>query len=130
VNLGLSGKVRWIKKADRGEIRDLLQEASAAVYPSLWENFPYACLEAMATGVPVIASRCGGVGEIITDGETGLLFEPFSQAGLAEALKRLSGDAALSDRLGGAGRARVLSLCDPGRAAEAAEKFYRGILDG
>jgi glycosyltransferase involved in cell wall biosynthesis len=82
--------------------------ARALVLPSEWyENAPLAALEALASGVPVVASRIGGNPEIVRDGETGLLFEPGDAEGLAERLRRLEGDPQIAQQLGRRGREMV-----------------------
>jgi glycosyltransferase involved in cell wall biosynthesis len=84
----------------------LLASSDAVVIPSRLlsngrsEGLPVVCLEAMAAGRAVIASRTGGLAEIIRDGHNGLLFEPADAAALAEKLRRVLNDAALGDRLG------------------------------
>ena len=65
-----------------------LVEFSMAVVPSRWENLPYTCIEAMATGLPVLVSPHGGMAELIVDGESGWVAREGSPAGLAEALTR------------------------------------------
>ena len=65
-----------------------LSEFSIAVVPSRWENLPYTCIEAMATGLPVLVSPHGGMAELIVDGESGWVAREGSPAGLAEALTR------------------------------------------
>ncbi|MGH7718160.1 MAG: glycosyltransferase family 4 protein, partial [Gemmatimonadaceae bacterium] len=67
---------------------DLLRRARAAVVPSRWENFPNTCVEAMCSGLPVIASREGGMAEMIEDGKTGWLAPSADARGLTEALTR------------------------------------------
>jgi glycosyltransferase involved in cell wall biosynthesis len=64
-------------------------------------------MEAMASGVPVVASRLSGIPELVVNDETGLLVEPRDVEGLAVALERLHGDAGLRRRLGKAGREKV-----------------------
>jgi glycosyltransferase involved in cell wall biosynthesis len=82
--------------------------ASAIVVPSEWyENCPMSVLEAMAYGKPVVASRIGGIPELVVDGETGLLFEPGDASGLRTNVSRLMGDASLRTRMGAAGRIRA-----------------------
>lgn len=129
-SLNLTDRVRWIKSVNREALKDLLAKARVAVYPSLWENLPYACLEAMVSGIPVIASRCGGLEEIIIHGENGLLFQPLSSSGLCAKLKELLSDEVLSADLAGQGRARVLAVCAPDVLAARAETFYQGLLNG
>ncbi len=80
---------------------------SAALVPSIWaEPFGLVALEAMAAGRPVIASRVGGLAEIVLDGETGLLVPPGDSAALAGAVERLLADPALAATYGNNGRAR------------------------
>jgi glycosyltransferase involved in cell wall biosynthesis len=127
---GLKEKVTWIKGPDRPEIRDLLGRARIAVYPSVWENFPYTCLEAMATGVPVVASRCGGYCEMIEDGKSGRLFTPLNAGELCDVLAGLLADADLSARLGRGGRQRVIEAYSVERVSAAAETFYERTAHG
>jgi glycosyltransferase involved in cell wall biosynthesis len=83
----------------------LLSSCAAIVIPSRvladgrTEGTPVVCLEAMAAGLPVVASRVGGLAEIITDGHNGLLFEPGNHAMLAEKLSFVFSDAALRRKL-------------------------------
>ncbi len=89
--------------------RDLerdLRHACALVYLSEQEGLGSAALLAMSAGVPVVASRCGGLMEIVRDGETGLLVENSPQA-VASALTRLLQDPALADRLAAAARRQI-----------------------
>jgi glycosyltransferase involved in cell wall biosynthesis len=77
------------------------------VIPSVWEPFGLVAAEAMAVLRPVVASRVGGLPEIVIDGETGLLVPPADPAALTQAVNRLLADPALGQRLAAAGRARV-----------------------
>jgi len=79
----------------------------AFVLPSHTEGLPRVVLEAQATGTPVVATRVGGVPEVIDDGETGLLVDPRDPAGLSDAIDRLAADRDERARLGDAGRAAV-----------------------
>ena len=75
------------------------------VVPSVWEEpFGLVAVEAMATGLPVCASRIGGLADIVRHGETGFLFTPGDASELAGQLNTLLDDAALRYRLGEAGR--------------------------
>jgi glycosyltransferase involved in cell wall biosynthesis len=103
--LGLAGRVAFA--GERRDVPELLAGADVFVLPSRSEGHPVSLLEAMAAGVPVVASRVGGVPEQIADGATGLLVEPGDSAALAAALRRLTADPSLRRRLGAAGRLRA-----------------------
>jgi glycosyltransferase involved in cell wall biosynthesis len=105
----------------RDDVAACLAAADVAVLPSRHEGLGVAALEAMAAGRPVIASRTGGLAEVVVDGETGLLVPPEQAAPLATALDRLAADAALRARFGAAGSARV-------RAQYGAEKMAEETL--
>jgi glycosyltransferase involved in cell wall biosynthesis len=72
-----------------------------------WEGLPLAVLEAMASSLPVVASDVGGTREAVIDGQTGLLYAPRDSDALAQRLRALHSDSALSQRMGRAGLARV-----------------------
>lgn len=101
--LGIAGDVEFL--GERDDIAALLDGCDVFVLSSRSEAMPMSVLEAMAAGVPVVASAVGGVPEAV--GEAGLLVPAAEPAALAAALARVAGDAALRDRLGRAGRARV-----------------------
>jgi glycosyltransferase involved in cell wall biosynthesis len=88
----------------RDDVGARLGEADIFVLPSRSEAFPNAVLEAMAAGLPVVASGVGGILELIDSGRTGLLVPADAPQPLAEALCRLMSDPALAARLGGAAR--------------------------
>ena len=95
-------RVRFVGAKPRAEVLGLLAVADVAVLPSAWENFPHAAVEALAMGTPVVATRVGGVPEIVHDGENGLLVEPGDDAGFASALERVVRDDDLRARLAAA----------------------------
>lgn len=86
------------------EVRKLYLEASVFVMPSLSEAFGVAILEAMASGIPVVATRVGGIPELVEHGVNGLLIEPNNYEVLAEAILAVLEDANLAARLGRQGR--------------------------
>lgn len=104
-----------------------LQRADIVVLPSAAEACPMALLQAMACGVPVVASRVGGVPEIIRDGVDGVLVEPGSVDQLTDALAHLAGDADLRRRLGAAGRARVAERFAIGRNVRSLVSIYERL---
>jgi glycosyltransferase involved in cell wall biosynthesis len=92
----------------RTDIVDLLQQSWGFVLPSRGEGMPNALLEAMACGLPCIATRVSGSEDIIADGINGLLVDPERPADLAHALRRLIEDTELAQRLGKEGRSTVV----------------------
>ncbi len=94
----------WIAGDDKA---NLLQSTAVLALPSYNEGLPMAILEAMAAGVPVVASDVGGIPDAIEDGAEGLLVKAGDEPGLSHALARLLTDAALRDRLGANARAKV-----------------------
>jgi glycosyltransferase involved in cell wall biosynthesis len=89
------------------ELQRLYDRAAVVVCPSRREGFGVACLEAMAHGRPVVATRVGGLRDLVVDGETGLLVPPRDVEALRAALERLLADPELRRRLGAAGRTRA-----------------------
>jgi glycosyltransferase involved in cell wall biosynthesis len=123
---GLSQKVELL--GARADIPDLLARSDVFVLSSRSEGFPVSVLEAMAAGLPVVATDVGGVAEAVEDGETGLLVPAADAEAVARALERLVVDGALRRRLGAAGRARALSLFDVPRYRAAYGELYRRDL--
>lgn len=105
--LGLTGAVTFAGYKSQDEVAQALGQADMLVLPSFAEGVPVVLMEAMAAGLPVIATRVGGVGELVEDGLTGLTVPPGDAAALARAIETLAGDAALRARLGREGQARV-----------------------
>lgn len=118
-------RVEFLGALSRAEVLGLLRAADAAILSSAWENFPHGVVEALAVGTPVIATRTGGVAEVVTDGENGLLVEPGDAVAFAAAVRRYLGD----DEL----RARLQAAAVPSVAAYDADAVYvrlESILEG
>lgn len=113
----------------RRELARAIRGADVCCFPSRWENFPNACLEAMSLGALVVASNAGGMGEIIEDGQSGLLFESGSVDSLAGALRRALHDGSARSLVRAEAPARVAALCEPrtvvARTIEAIESARR-----
>jgi len=88
--------------------------ADAFVLASFTEGHPKVLLEAMASGVPCVVSDCEGNRSLVTDGRTGLLFDPRRAEDLADSLARVITDRALAETLGKAGRGMVVARYDLG----------------
>ena len=87
------------------ELATAFASADAFVFPSTTETLGMAMIEALASGLPVLAARTGATGEVVTDGETGLLYDPTSEASLIAAVEKLVSDDGLRGRLGENARA-------------------------
>jgi glycosyltransferase involved in cell wall biosynthesis len=95
------GHARFVGPLSRRHVLELFLAADASLLSSAWENFPHTVVEALAVGTPVIATRTGGVAEVIEDGENGLLVEPGDPDALAAAIRRYFSDERLAVRLRG-----------------------------
>jgi glycosyltransferase involved in cell wall biosynthesis len=115
-----------IDRVDRAELAVWYAAADVFVLPSLGDNAPLAILEAMASGVPVVGTRVGGIPEEIEAG-TGMLVPPREPALLGAAIISLLRDPALRSSLGAAGRERVLSRFSRAAAWSAHEALYRKL---
>ena len=103
-------KIELRSRVAHADMPDIYRHATMCVVPSLWpEPFGYSCAEPMACGVPVVASRVGGLAEMITDGQTGVLVEPDNATALAQAINGLLRDEAKRSDLGRQAREKINS---------------------
>ncbi|HEY2294295.1 MAG TPA: glycosyltransferase family 4 protein [Thermoanaerobaculia bacterium] len=113
----LGPAVTFLGNRDAAQVRTLLRGAAALVVPSIYEGMPLVVLEAMAAGVPVVASAVSGIPEVVVDGETGWLVPPEDPEALARALEEVLTDPGEARRRGEAGRRRVAERYRPAVAA-------------
>lgn len=107
-----------------------LARARMAVVPSRWDNFPYTCIEAMCSGLPVIASREGGMAEMIADGQTGWLARKAGSQGLTEALKRaLETPSVKIAEMGRQASSDIRQMCDNKRIVESHLDFRSQLVN-
>jgi glycosyltransferase involved in cell wall biosynthesis len=97
--LGLTERVRFLGALPRERVVELFAAADASILSSTWENFPHTVVEALAAGTPVIATATGGVGEVVHDGENGLLVPLGDSKALGAAVRRYFEDEELRRRL-------------------------------
>ena len=129
--LGLGEVVRCVSGISDDELARLYGESEVAVVPSLYEGFSLPAVEAMACGVPLVATTGGALPEVVgTDGETGLLVAPDDPGALALAIGRLLDDPELRARLGAAGRQRVLHRFTWKVTAKGTAECYEAVLAG
>jgi glycosyltransferase involved in cell wall biosynthesis len=107
------------------ELQRHYARAAVVACPSRREGFGVACLEAMAHARPVVATNVGGLRDLVTDGETGLVVPPRDPAALREALDRLLGDRGLRRRLGAAARERARDRFSWDAVTDATVAVYR-----
>lgn len=109
---------------DHEQLVHLLHDADVAVLPSHYEPFGIVALEAAATGVPVVATRVGGLGEAVIDGETGVACAPRDIAGLTAAVRKVLDDPAAAQRMAVAARERLTADFDWHTVAEETAQVY------
>jgi glycosyltransferase involved in cell wall biosynthesis len=128
--LGLDGHVTFVSGVTTERIVELYAEAQVAAVPSLYEGFSLPAIEAMACGVPIVATTGGALPEVVgTHDETGLLVPPNDPSALAAQLLRALGDEPLRDRIGAAGRERVLERFTWRQTAIGTVEQYRALLE-
>jgi N-acetyl-alpha-D-glucosaminyl L-malate synthase BshA len=125
-SLGVAADVEWL--GEREDLPGLLAGAAAFLLPSASESFGLAALEALACGVPVVASNVGGLPEVVADGEVGFLHDPGDVEAMAASVGRLVSDPALRARLGAAARARAETRFPVEPAVDRYEAIYRRVL--
>jgi glycosyltransferase involved in cell wall biosynthesis len=125
---GVEDRVTFLGPLDQPEMTAWYGRADVAVVPSLiYESFSYTCAQAAAAGLPVVASRIGGIPETIEDGVAGILVDPGDVEQLAAALVRVARDAELRRRMGRAGRDKVRRDFAAAVVAETALGLYRRL---
>lgn len=113
--LGIEGNVRFW--GSQGNVYPFLHDADMFILPSRYEGMPMTIIEAMGTGLPIAASRVGGIPDMIADGQSGLLIEPQPDQ-IREACRRMLRDQALRERLGHAAKAGSLRFSSETMARE------------
>jgi len=110
-------------------LKEMINRASVVVIPSEWyENCPMSVLEAMAYGKPIVASRIGGIPELVADSKTGLLFEPGQSTELTALLDKLMSSEVLRKTMGLAGRKRVNNLFSLDKHHSGLMQIYQSVL--
>jgi len=128
--LGLTDAVRFVSGVTTEHIVELYAETEVACVPSLYEGFSLPAVEAMACGVPLVATTGGAVPEVVgRDGETGLLVPPGDPGALADGILRALGDADLRARIGAAGRDRALTRFTWRQTAVGTVEQWRILLE-
>lgn len=127
-SLGLSEVVSFRKKTDYTEVPQDYREADIFITTARSDGTPVSVLEAMASGLPCIAPRVGGIPEWIEHNKTGLLIQPGSPELVAEALRKLAAEPALRIRLGSAAREMIVKNGQWNSLMAQAEKDYQELV--
>ena len=128
--LGVEDCVMFEGKQPQAQIRDYLSIADLFLLPSQTESFGLVALEAMACEVPVIATRVGGIPEVVIEGETGFLFDVGDVDGMAEAALRVLNTEGERQRLGKRGREIALANFTTEKIIPQYEKLYQSVVLG
>ena len=123
-----SGAVEFVDAVPYDEIPAFYADTDVCVFPSVWENFPNVCLEAMASARGVVASSSGGMAEMVTDGETGRLIPSGDIRALANAVIDLLVSPAGRARMGERAREHVRQAYAPDQVVPLQEASYRRAI--
>jgi glycosyltransferase involved in cell wall biosynthesis/GT2 family glycosyltransferase len=115
-------RFEFVGPRQRHELGEAIRGATMCVFPSLWESYSYACVEAMALGAPVIVSDAGSLKEIVEHDVSGIIYPAGDVAALERAIMRLAGDADLRSRLGEQAKARAHALSEAGGVVASLER--------
>ena len=127
--IGATGlKDRFVITGRRADVPDIMLSLDLVVFPSLWEGLPYALLEAMAAGKTVIASRVGGMADVLQDGVNGILVPPRDPAALAEAMTKALENEPQRSKIGGYARETVTSRYRIEKMIDRLGAVYEGRL--
>ncbi len=128
--LGVADCVEFVGKQPQSRILEYLSIADVLLLPSQTESFGLAALEGMACQVPVIASRVGGIPEVIEEGECGYMFEVGDVEGMALSALRILNDASERERLGRRGREIAAARFSTEKIIPQYEELYRKVISG
>jgi glycosyltransferase involved in cell wall biosynthesis len=122
---GLGARVAFAGRVER--VEDYLRAADLFVFPSVFEALGIALVEAAACGLPAVASRTGGIVDVVEEGSSGWLVAPGDAAALADALLRLASDAALRSRMGHEARSIALARFDERDGIDRYRALFREV---
>lgn len=128
VRLGVADRVTFTGPLEESRKNAVIHLSRAIILPSLGEGLPVSILEAMALGIPVIATDVGGTRELVDDGVTGFVVPPGDPGALAAAMAQLASDEPLARRLGSAGQARLRAEFSPEDATARLVALYTEVL--
>jgi glycogen synthase len=110
------------------EIPNILAKTDVCVFPSLWENFPNVCLEAMSAGRAIVGSKQGGMKDMLENPKCGVLIDPVKSDDIAGAIINLLQDDELRKKLGAAAREKVLNAYSTEKIGRLTENYYQQLI--
>ncbi|MGB5758962.1 MAG: glycosyltransferase, partial [Acidimicrobiales bacterium] len=129
-DLGLADRVTFVGSKSQSEVAALLPTADIFVLPSYAEGVPVVVMEALGSEMPVVATFVGGMAELVEDGVTGYLVRPGDPDQLADRIERLLGDRGLRQRMGKAGRDKVVNEFDSAAEARRLGVLFTNLYNG
>jgi glycosyltransferase involved in cell wall biosynthesis len=127
---GLKDKVHFLGNISINEVQLELSKANCLVVPSFQENAPLTISEAMAVGVPVVASNVGGIPEMIEDGKTGLLIDPYDTESICDAVSKILSDETFARSMGQFAKEVARKRYTVSIACKKTVRAYQDILNG
>lgn len=134
-SLKLESRVRFFGAMEQEQVSALMRQARVFVQHSMVapdgdsEGNPVSVMEAQLSGLPVVATRHGGIPEVVLDQQTGLLVDEGDVVGMGRAMKRLMADPTLADRFGASGRSRVLANFTLEHHLRDVTRFLEQVID-
>jgi len=126
--LDLTHHIAFLGAIENRRVPEILKDVDIFVMPSTQEGFGVAAVEAQAMEIPVVATRVGGIPEVVLDGETGILVEPGNSEQLAQAILTLIENPTLRKQMGERGRKRALANYRWEDNAALMERLYHGFV--
>ncbi|UCE75376.1 MAG: glycosyltransferase family 4 protein [Methanomassiliicoccales archaeon] len=127
VKIGIRDNLHFVGIKEHSAMPDYMAQAKLFVLPSLSEGMPLTLLEAMSSGIPIVATKVGGIPEVVKNGENGILVPPGDSKELSKAILRLMENKTLSDELGKNARKLIIDKYSLDSAARKTMKVYTNL---
>lgn len=125
--VGIASRVRWHGAVAPADVAGFYHRAAVVVVPSRDEGLGLVAVESLLAGAPVVAYRSGGLNDVVSHGESGLLVEPGDRRALAAAIAQLLADPATAARMGRSGRSALLARFSPESVAATYHALYQAV---
>jgi starch synthase len=128
--VGAADRIHHLSARSLPEVRALVKHADIHLHPSMWDNAPYSCIEAMAAGRPIVSSGVGGLPELVDHRRTGLVARAGDEGSFVDAIGELVEDPALRERLGQAARRAVEDRYTDTAMARRSVALWQALIAG